>query len=75
VAEPAEAPPLARLLGQRVRTLRDAAGLSQSRVERDAGLWPATLARLERGELDPPVSEVSRIAEVLHVDLVDRLTP
>jgi transcriptional regulator with XRE-family HTH domain len=57
-----------RRLGQRVRRAREAAGLTQSRLERDAGLPGATVARLERGEYDLPVSELADIARVLRTD-------
>src|SRR6266550_6981412 len=57
-----------RRLGQRVRRAREAAGLTQSRLERDAGMPGATVARLERGEYDLPVSELADIAHVLCTD-------
>ncbi len=41
-----------RIVGQRVRERREAGGLTQSRLERDAELRPTTIARLERGEED-----------------------
>jgi DNA-binding XRE family transcriptional regulator len=57
-----------RVFGARVKAAREAAGLTQSRLERDAGLTPTTVTRLERGEYDTPVSELADLAQVLGVD-------
>jgi transcriptional regulator with XRE-family HTH domain len=48
-----EQPPaqtFSRLLGQRIRAIREAAGLTQSGLERAAGLRPTSIAAAERGE-------------------------
>jgi transcriptional regulator with XRE-family HTH domain len=58
-----------RLVGRRVRASREAGGLTQSRLERDAGLQHATIAALERGEEDMEVYDLYRVAGVLGVDL------
>ncbi len=58
-----------RLLGQQVRTAREAAAISQSRLEREANLRPTTITSLERGELDLVVYDLVRVAEVLRVDV------
>jgi transcriptional regulator with XRE-family HTH domain len=58
-----------RLVGRRVRVTRESGGLSQSRLERDAGLRPATIAGLERGEQDLDVYDLYRVAGALGVDL------
>jgi transcriptional regulator with XRE-family HTH domain len=57
-----------RQLGRRVRAARENAGISQSRLEREADLRPTTIARLERGELDLAVYDLARVAAVLAVD-------
>jgi transcriptional regulator with XRE-family HTH domain len=57
-----------RRFGLLVKAAREAAGLTQSRAERDAGLTPTTVTRLERGEYDLPVSELADLAQVLGVD-------
>jgi transcriptional regulator with XRE-family HTH domain len=64
---------LAAELGRRVRAAREAAGLSQSTLERNAGLRPCTVAELERGESDVPVLDLVRIAAVVGVDVRDLL--
>ena len=56
-------------LGLSVRAAREAAGLSQSRLERDAGLPATTVTRLERGEQDIAVHELDRIANTLSITL------
>ncbi len=62
-------------LGLRVRAARGAAGLSQSRLERDAGLPAATVTRLERGEQDIAVHELDRIANTLSITLAALIPP
>jgi len=64
--EPAET--FEQRFGRLVKAAREAAGLSQSRAERDAGLTPTTVTRMERGEYDTPVSELADLARVLGVD-------
>jgi transcriptional regulator with XRE-family HTH domain len=58
-----------RLVGRRVRATREAGGLTQSKLERDAGLRPASIAKLERGEQDFDVYDLYRVATALGVDL------
>ena len=58
-----------RLVGRRVKARREAGGLTQSRLERDAGLRHATIAGLERGEQDMDVYDLYRVAGVLGVDV------
>jgi transcriptional regulator with XRE-family HTH domain len=54
--------------GRLVKAAREAAGVTQSRLERDAGLTPTAVTRLERGEYDLPVSELADLADALGVD-------
>ncbi|MEM9753107.1 MAG: helix-turn-helix transcriptional regulator [Planctomycetota bacterium] len=62
---------------ERVRTLREAAGLSVAEAARRAGMkhrqqwWLIENAR----KLDPTVSTLQRIAAVLDVEPADLLTP
>jgi transcriptional regulator with XRE-family HTH domain len=58
-----------RLVGRRVKASREAGGMSQSRLERDAGLRPTTIAALERGEQDLDVYDLYRVAGALGVDM------
>jgi len=57
-----------RRFGRLVKAAREAAGLSQSRLEDLAGLGPPSVAQIERGEFDVPVSELADIAHALGVD-------
>jgi transcriptional regulator with XRE-family HTH domain len=60
-------------VGRKVKAAREAAGLSQSTLERNAGLRPCTVSELERGESDLPVYDLLRIADAVGVDVRDLL--
>lgn len=55
------------LMGQRVRTARIAAGLTQVKLASLAECDPTTISLIERGEVDTSVSLITRIARVLGV--------
>ena len=52
-------------LGQRVRRLRNTAGLSQNALARAAGIGRVTLVRLEKGEQTPRFKTLEAIARAL----------
>ena len=56
-------------LGQRIRRLRNAAGLSQDALARAAGIGRLTLVRLEKGEQTPRYKTLGAIARALRVDV------
>ena len=58
-------------LGQRVRRLRNSAGLSQDALARAAGIGRVTLVRLEKGEHTPRYKTLSAVARVLGVGVLD----
>ncbi len=60
-------------LGQRIRRLRNAAGLSQDALARDAGIGQVTLVRLEKGEQTPRFRTLGAIAKALEVDVSELL--
>jgi len=60
-------------LGQRIRRLRSAAGLSQDALARAAGIGRVTLVRLEKGEQTPRYKTLAAIARALEVDVPDLL--
>jgi len=60
-------------LGQRIRRLRNAAGLSQDALAREAGIGRVTLVRLENGEQTPRYKTLGAIAKALKVDVSDLL--
>lgn len=60
-------------LGQRIRRLRNAAGLSQDALVREAGIGRVTLVRLEKGEQTPRYKTLGAIARALEVDVSNLL--
>ena len=60
-------------LGQRVRRLRNTAGLSQNALARAAGIGRVTLVRLEKGEQTPRFKTLEAIARALGVGVSDLL--
>ena len=60
-------------LGQRIRRLRTAAGLSQDALARAAGIGRVTLVRLEKSEQTPGFETLGAIAKALGVDVADLL--
>ena len=59
--------------GQRIRRLRNAAGLSQYALARAAGIGRVTLVRLEKGEQTPRYKTLGAIARALGVDVSELL--
>ena len=62
-----------RTLGERLRTLRDSAGLTQEELSRAANIGRVTLVRLENGEQTPRVKTLTAIAEALGKPVSDLL--
>ena len=60
-------------LGQRVRRLRNSAGLCQDALARAVGVGRVTLVRLEKGEHTPRYKTLSAVARVLGVDVLELL--
>ena len=58
-------------LGQRVRRLRNSAGLSQDALARAAGIGRVTLVRLEKGEQTPRFKTLEAVARALGVGVLD----
>lgn len=57
-------------LGERVRSLREAKGLSQSELARRIGSTQPAVARLEAGGVAPRLETLERIAAALGMELV-----
>jgi transcriptional regulator with XRE-family HTH domain len=55
------------IIGANVRRLRVDRGLSQEALAGEAGLALRHLGRIERGEGNPTIAMVGRIAEVLEI--------
>ena len=62
-----------RTLGERLRTLRDSAGLTQEQLARAANIGRVTLVRLENGEQTPRGKTLTAIAEALGKRVSDLL--
>jgi transcriptional regulator with XRE-family HTH domain len=65
----------ARFLGDNLRQLRAARGLTQARVADSAGLPRPTYANLETGGANPTLAVLVRVAGALQVSLEELLSP
>lgn len=54
-------------LGAHIRKIRRAKGYSQDRLYLEAGFGGHTMSRIEAGRVDPQISTLKRIADVLNV--------
>lgn len=54
-----------RVVGTRIRRVREAKGLLQRDLARDASLPVRTVGRIERGEVDVRISTLAKIAKAL----------
>jgi transcriptional regulator with XRE-family HTH domain len=61
------------VLAQNVRAAREAADLTQDDAAHAAGMQPAVYSRIERGEVDPRVSSIVKIATGLGLTASDLL--
>jgi transcriptional regulator with XRE-family HTH domain len=61
----------AKAIGVVVRELRDQAGLSQERLSADCGFDRTYISRVERGIINPTVSRLWRIADILGSPLTE----
>jgi transcriptional regulator with XRE-family HTH domain len=57
-------------LGRRMRALRERAGISQEKLGLLSGLHRTYVGAIERGERNPSVLSLQKIAEALHVSVV-----
>ncbi len=64
-------PDTKKLIGERIKTLRRQAGLTQERLAEKVGLDARHLSRLEVGRNYPSLDSLERIAKVLNVPLVE----
>ncbi|WPX08227.1 helix-turn-helix domain-containing protein [Anaerocellum danielii] len=65
---------IGRSIGQKVKQLREAKGWSINQLGLYAGVTPSTIARMEKGESEPPISTLLRIAKALNVSLEELLS-
>jgi ribosome-binding protein aMBF1 (putative translation factor) len=62
-------------LGEQVRALREAAGLSQQQLGQRIGTSQSAIARLETAVVEPKLDTLRRIGEALDAELVVELKP
>ena len=67
--------PLAAVFGRRLRTLREAAGLTQEQLGKSAGVDYKHIGSVERGEKAPSFEAVERLAQALRVDYYELFLP
>ena len=60
-------------LGSKVRELRQSAGLSQEGLAERAGLHYTYVGGIERGERNPSLKSIEKIANALNVDIGELL--
>jgi transcriptional regulator with XRE-family HTH domain len=60
-----------KLLGQRIKELRKARGLSQDRLSEKIGIDSKHLSRIEVGKNYPSLDTLQKLADALHVELKD----
>lgn len=63
------------LFGRRVRELRKARDLSQEELAHRVGVHPTYLGGIERGERNPALVNINRIADALGVSLAELFAP
>lgn len=57
-----------RILGERVKTARIALGLSQIQVWQISGIHFTNIGKIERGEANPALHTIVRLADALNID-------
>ncbi len=60
---------IARAVGQRIRYYRINLGLSQEKLAELSGCHPTYVGQLERGEKNPTIESIDRIAAALSISL------
>ncbi len=64
-----------RVLGKRLRRLREQAGLTQAELARRAGVGRVTVVRIEKGRIYARTETLRRLARALGTSLADLLAP
>lgn len=58
-------------IGDRIKMVRKERGLTQGELSERLHITQATLARIESGQIDPPLSRIIYIADALNVPIYD----
>ena len=65
---------IAIYIGKRIRRVRKKRGLTQEEAAEKAKIHVSTLGRIERGESNPPIQTISKIAYALGVKAKELLS-
>jgi len=57
-----------KLIGKRIRTAREKAGLTQEKLAKKLGIGKRTLINYENGRTEPTLSLLMKIADICNVD-------
>jgi len=60
---------LSKFIGQRIRNYRTQQQLSQEKLAELSGFHPTYIGQIERGEKNPTIESIERIASALNVSL------
>ena len=58
-----------KIIGERIREARKAAGLSQEQLAKKIGVWQPTLSDWERGGVDIRIAALTKLADGLGIPL------
>lgn len=58
---------ISKKVGKKIKTIRRQKGFTQEEVADKSGMHVSTLGRIERGESNPPLQTLNKIAQVLRV--------
>jgi transcriptional regulator with XRE-family HTH domain len=67
--------PILAMVGAQVRRLRTARGLTQIALGQRIDINPNLLGRIERGQQNPTILTLARIATGLQVELIELIQP
>ena len=56
-------------IGNKIKTVREAKGLTQKQVALEVDMDPSQYSKIEKGKTDPTTTTLEKIAKVLHIDV------
>lgn len=59
--------------GEKLKNIREEAGLTQADIAMKAGINVSYYARIERGEINPSLAKIQSIMKALHIKSLDIL--
>ena len=58
---------ISKRVGKKIRIIRRKKGITQEEIADKSGMHVSTLGRIERGESNPPLQTLNKIAQALRV--------